>query len=201
MNKYTFVFVLLTSLMLTSCGSKIEKDIKALNETDIKGVKVQTIKIDKDYYQYAPEYIEANNAFEDEFSKQADLLDKMADASDYIGIYSYDYKQVLEYSAQYDSYRAQVDSLKPIIDSLTKITEDIQASHNQGTLYVARFTAKDKYGNWKQGKEYHVYTYDDSGKLSEYEGDEAISIIMSAFPDAKKELVKNLEEFFTGLAE
>ena len=144
-----------------------------------------------------------NETLEGAKSRREDFLKLAEDAIDMMELYKYSNSSEFErYDRKANNYIEMSSSiLKYEIPIWESLVDSIKQVYTSGTVYASSFRTRDEYGNWHRGDTYKTYVRGKDGALEEYDGSESIPIIVSCFPDAAKNLSKNLMDVFSTLAQ
>jgi hypothetical protein len=165
---------LIVAMVAMSCGSKVEKDIKAIAGDEFKVCDVKTIDIKSEFYQYTNDYAVLEN-------QVSSAISNLAKWKVHESIYN-------EGKDSLDAAQAKFDLL---IEKENALIEKIQS----GKLYIAKLKGKDKYtGKPLNFNSYQIFAYDSNGKLYPTESDEFMQMVCSVYPEVKKDIEKVLEQ-------
>ncbi len=186
-----FITLIITTIILAvsviSCGSKVEKDIKALVGNDIKVCDVKSIDIEEDFYQYTEEY---NRFFEKNKEWSKDQIDWYAVKLKWENLFT-GYPSAKERNKE--EYDNVVKAYQKCVDSVSYYYNKCKALENEnkvGKVYVAKMLGRNEITHKPNDyNSYSVFAYNSDGTIHPIETN-SMKIIFSVFPKAKKDLQK-----------
>lgn len=180
MKKILFVMFAFIALTFVACNSQVKSDIQSYKE-NVENVSVKEIDIDHNFYEYTNDY-----------RISTDLLFGNIDRLVHAQVKS-------EYAAskgEKELYEKQYQKYQDFADSLQLRLDNIRMTSQQGTIYVAKYKGFNKFGKKDSFYSFGVFTYDKDGTIHEYDGNDKMELVLTAYPDAMKEAGKALKQVF-----
>lgn len=177
---------LIVAMVAMSCGSKVEKDIKAIAGDEFKVLDIKSVDIKKDFYLYTSEYANASQMYEDACDEIMDWIPIVAKCKVSMDTYT---DPVFE--EMYNENKAILDSITTKRGEYLERMNSLKSSRDKGKLYVAKLKGRDEFtGKYLDFNSYQIFSYDSDGSLQPTETDKYIQIICSVYPKAKKDIKK-----------
>lgn len=193
-----FIVFIITAIIMavsfTSCGGKVEKDIKAIVGNDVKVCAVKSIDIKENFYQYTEEFTTNHEQYENCRELTATAREYMADAKNDMDFYKrLGYNDSYKISKEsYEYFKKEWEDCSSRLDEYAKKDKDIRSNGKQvGKIYVAKFLGRNEYTHKpNEYNSYSIFSYNNDGTLHPIETDEDMRIIFSVYPKAKEDLKK-----------
>ncbi len=194
---FSILFCVIVAMVAMSCGSKVEKDIKAVVADQAKVVDVKSINISEDFYLYTNEYTENRSNYENCRTTTSNNGEMMRTYEKLMKFYkSIGYQDSYNYSKEnYEKYKAEwEDDCKRLDDYAEKDKNFRENGAQAGKLYIAKMKGKNEYtGKYLDFNSYQIFAYDSDGTIHPIETDDSIQMVCSVYPKAKKDLEKALK--------
>ena len=198
--KKSIIAIIGVMFMICSCGNaNVTKDVKSILADGVKLAKIESVNITSDFYTYTHEYIHNRKMYE--YSREDTKMfgdwmrDEERDMKYYKSLGSW-YNDCYKSSKKsYEEYKAKWENACKELEKYANIDKNfINNGKQSGKLYVAKVKGKDKItGKYLDFYSYQIFTYDSDGTIHPIDADNAIQIVCSVFPNAKKDLKKAME--------
>ena len=183
-------FIIITSVVLfCSCGDgKIKKDIEGLVNSEIKDLTVKKVEIETEFYEYTEMTATTLEKHLNALRTVLPLQERFRELEAQY-LYARDHHLAVqdEIYPEYYKVGTTINAMAEEAKKLNEEYDEFKATHEKGTLYVVKFYQKNEFGLFENEARYRVMTYSDEGKPYFYPGNSRIKIILSVYPEAKKD--------------
>lgn len=191
MKKILFVMFAFIALTFVACNSQVKSDIQNYEER-VENVSFKEIEIGNNFYEYTNDYTSNVDLYCDKVKKLGNAYEIARMCADAV----YDGINVNYYKSEQESALGRIDTYKYELDSLKLLIDNISMTTKQGTLYVAKMKEFNKFGKKNDFYSFKVYAYNKDGSIHEYDGKDKMELVLTAYPDAMKEVGKALKQAF-----
>lgn len=191
---FTILSCLIVAMVAMSCGSKVEKDIKAIAGDEFKVCDVKSIDIKSNFYTITNEYTE-------NLSKYENCRESTRGNGDIMRMYESDMKLYKSWGYQddynrskegYEMYKALwEDDCKRLDEYAEKNKHFLENGSQTGKVYIAKVKGNDEFTGKPLGfYSYQIFAYDSDGSLHPVDTGRDMQMICSVYPKAKKDIEK-----------
>ena len=172
---FSILFCIIVAMVAMSCGSKVEKDIKAQLAVDGgKLLSVKSVDIAEDFYLYTNEYSNALENYKIANKQVFDMIPLVAKA------------KVYKYNC-YDDFKSQLDSYEGKASKYLEDMRSFEENLKSGKVYIAKFKGKNPLtGKYLDFNSYQIFSYNSDGTIHQVEADNDIQLICSVYPKASR---------------